>query len=126
MKLLKWSTAIILAVVIGIYLDKQPKPDIEFNKSQWLQNIDFSFNHRNQMIQDLMTNRLNKGMSYDSVISLLGEQTNIRTIKKNTIHYTIYSEYNLTEDELVGEHKLVIYFTPDSVVSNFKITRWQK
>ena len=63
---------------------------MEFEKSKWNERFDGFYKYRENMVQDLMGNYLEKGMELKRVIELLGEPENYQNKKENEklIKYT--------------------------------------
>jgi hypothetical protein len=84
---------------------------IKFNSKQW-KYIDGTYNHRDQMVNDLMDNVLFIGMKNKEVEKLLGKPNEIKFNNKAT--YEIYYDFHREERRV-----LKIYFSKDSTISKF-------
>ncbi|PJE45185.1 MAG: hypothetical protein CUR32_01285 [Flavobacterium sp.] len=95
-----------------------------FDKSKWSQKIDGFYQYREEMVEDLMSNHLRKGMSYKELQNLLGEPENYTDLEENTIAYGIMEDYGWNIDP-VETKTLRIELTKDSLVSGYKIIHWK-
>lgn len=83
---MKITDLIFIAVfMIGLFSCKQT--EIKFDKELWSKSTDGFYIYREKMIDDLMANKLEKGMSYKSVIDLLGKPANFGNMDSNSIGY---------------------------------------
>lgn len=98
--------------------------EVEFDKSKWNQKADGFYSHREEMVEDLMSNHLRKGMSYSEIKNLLGEPKNYSDLEENTIAYGIMEDYGWNIDP-VETKTLRIELTKDSLVSDYKILHWK-
>tara|TARA_Y100000034_G_scaffold132010_1_gene194011 strand:+ start:4947 stop:5345 length:399 start_codon:yes stop_codon:yes gene_type:complete len=97
---------------------------MEFEKSKWNERFDGFYEYRENMVQDLMENHLEKGMEFKRVIELLGEPGNYQNKKENEITYEIMVDYGWNIDPMEGK-ELYIEFDKDSTVTNFKLKHWK-
>jgi hypothetical protein len=120
---MKIKDLIIIAVfLIGLYSCKQT--EITFDKELWSKTVDGFYEHREQMVKDLMENRLNKGLAYHSVIDLLGKSANFANLDSNTIGYEVFVDYGWSIDP-VETKTLLISFSSDSTIRVFKLKHWK-
>lgn len=98
---------------------------IEFEKSGWSQRSDFTYTFRESMVEDLMENHLEAGMTYEQVTDLLGEPETLSHSEENTIGYTIMEDYGWDIDP-VERKSLMIQLTADSLVQDFRVSHWKK
>lgn len=77
------------------------------------------------MVNDLMMNYLHKGMRYNEVISLMGQPGNFKDMKENSVCYEIMTYYGLDIDPVENKN-LIIEFSNDSTLTDFKLTHWKK
>ncbi len=98
---------------------------LEFEKSKWSENVDGFYKYRESMEKDLMENHLKKGMTYQQLTDLIGEPENFANLEPNTIGYTLVEDYGWDIDP-VETKTLMIEFTTDSLVRDFKIDHWKK
>ncbi len=97
---------------------------MEFEKYKWNERFDGFYEYRENMVQDLMENHLEKGMEFKRVIELLGEPGNYQNKKENEITYEIMVDYGWNIDPMEGK-ELYIEFDKDSTVTNFKLKHWK-
>ncbi len=96
---------------------------MEFEKSKWNKSLDGFYEYRENMIQDVMENRLKKGMKLNKVIELLGEPRNYQN-KNNHEIYEIMVNYGLNIDPMEGK-ELHIEFDKDSTIIDYKLKYWK-
>ena len=97
---------------------------MEFEQSKWNKSFDGFYEYRENMVQDLMENHLEKGMEFKKVIELLGEPGNYQNKKENEITYEIMVDYGWNIDPMEGK-ELYIEFDKDSTVTDFKLKHWK-
>lgn len=100
------------------------KKEIAFNKDSWNIKGDIFYRNRAIMANDLLNNHLKSGMKYSQVICLLGNPENFQDIETNQIVYEISTDYGNDIDPIRGKN-LIINFSKDSLVTNFKIENWK-
>lgn len=98
--------------------------DTVFDKAKWSQKIDGFYQYRDEIVEDLISNHLRKGMSYKELQNLLGEPENYTDLEENTIAYGIMEDYGWNIDP-VETKTLRIELTEDSLVSGYKIIHWK-
>ena len=98
--------------------------EMEFDKSKWNERFDGFYEYRENMVQDLMENHLEKGMKFKKVIELLGEPGNYQNKKEHEITYEIMVDYGWNIDPMEGK-ELYIEFDKDSTVTDFKLKHWK-
>ena len=96
----------------------------EFDQSKWNEVFDGYYEYRELMVQDLITNHLQKGMSYKKVIDLLGEPNYNSLNKSNEIMYEIMVDYHWNIDPTEGKD-LYIKFDKDSILINTRLKHWE-
>lgn len=99
--------------------------DEKFDKTAWNKRTDMFYDNRNKMIDDLMENHLQKGMTLKSVIEMLGNHDNYSDLDSNTIGYEIYVDYGWDIDP-VETKTLLIEFSKDSTITGFRLKHWKK
>ncbi len=114
---------ILLTLLAGLVSCKQT--EMAFDKELWSMSIDGFYEHRDKMTSDLLENRLNIGMTYQSVIDLLGKPANFANLDSNTIGYEVFVDYGWDIDP-VETKTLIINFSSDSVISDMKLKHWKK
>lgn len=62
---------------------------MKFDKEKWNEKDDIFYAYREKMVSNLMTNHLKKGMTYNEVLSLLGNSENIQNETPNAVAYEI-------------------------------------
>jgi outer membrane protein assembly factor BamE (lipoprotein component of BamABCDE complex) len=118
------NNKIFLLIVITL-LSSCGVKDMEFEKSKWNERFDGFYEYRENMVQDLMENHLEKGMELKNVVKLLGEPGNYHNKEENEIIYEIMVDYGWNIDPMEGK-ELHIEFDKDSIVTNFRIEHWGK
>ncbi len=114
----------ILTIITLIQLSSCGVKEMEFEKSKWNERFDGFYEYRENMVQDLMENHLEKGMELKRVIELLGEPGNYQNKKENEITYEIMVDYGWNIDPMEGK-ELYIEFDKDSTVTDFKLKHWK-
>ena len=114
----------ILLLIIITQLSGCGIKEMEFDKSKWNERFDGFYEYRENMVQDLMENHLEKGMEFKKVIELLGEPGNYQNKKENEITYEIMVDYGWNIDPIEGK-ELYIEFDKDSMVTDFKLKHWK-
>lgn len=97
---------------------------MEFDKSKWNERFDGFYEYRENMVQDLMENHLEKGMELKKVVELLGEPGNYHNKEENEIIYEIMVDYGWNIDPMEGK-ELHIEFDKDSMITNYKLDHWK-
>ena len=97
---------------------------MEFEKSKWNERFDGFYEYRENMVQDLMENHLQKGMDLKKVVKLLGEPDNSQNRRENEIIYEIMVDYGWNIDPMKGK-ELYIEFDKDSIITNYRIEHWE-
>lgn len=98
--------------------------EMKFDKSKWNERFDGFYEYRENMVQDLMENHLEKGMELKKVVELLGEPGNYHNKKENEIIYEIMVDYGWNIDPMEGK-ELYIEFNKDSIITDFKLEHWK-
>ena len=98
--------------------------ETNFDKTKWNKRIDGFYLYRENMVQDLMKNHLEKEMKLSKVIDLLGKPENYQNKRDNEITYEIMVDYGRNIDPKEGK-ELYIEFDKDSTVTNFKLKHWK-
>ncbi|TAJ13470.1 hypothetical protein DMA11_08630 [Marinilabiliaceae bacterium JC017] len=122
MEKLKLSIVITL-LLIGLVACKQRNE--KFDKRLWSERTDMFYDHREKMVVDLMENYLQKGMTYSTLIELIGEPENYAHIDSNTIGYEIMVDYGWNIDP-IEEKTLLIELSNDSTIVDFRLKSWKK
>jgi hypothetical protein len=97
--------------------------DIAFDEEKWKYESDGVYIYRDKMIDDLMENKRLDGLTYDSLVNLLGPSDNYVDLKKNELGYTVIEDYGWDIDPVYVK-QLRIKFSPDSVVTDYEI--WER
>lgn len=97
---------------------------MEFDKSKWNERFDGFYEYRENMVQDLMENHLEKGMELKKVFELLGEPGNYQNQEEKEIIYEIMEDYGWNIDPMETK-ELYIKFDKDSIVTQFKLKHWK-
>lgn len=101
----------------------------KFSKTEWNQWVDFPVNiERDKMVDDLTANYLNKPLSYNEVVDLLGDPGKINKIDSTQfyISYMVYIEYEFLGIDETEIKFLNIYFDQDSIIKSTKRDAWKK
>jgi hypothetical protein len=98
--------------------------EMKFDPNTWNAKNDIFYANREKMVHDLMKNHLEKGMTYDEVISLLGPHENYSDIPALTIGYEISVDYGWDIDPQKGKN-LYIEFSKDSLLKEFRLEKWK-
>jgi hypothetical protein len=98
--------------------------ELKFDKATWNKRIDFFYENREKMVDDLIENHLHKGMPYKELIELLGPSGNYSNLKPNSIGYEISVFYGHDIDP-IRSTVLVFNLSKDSIVQDFKIEKWK-
>ena len=98
--------------------------EMKLDKSKWNERFDGIYENRENMVNDLIENHLNKGMSYKNIIDLLGEPGNYADLKPNEIVYEIMVDYGWNIDPMEGKD-LYLEFGKDSTLTNSRLEHWE-
>jgi len=109
-------------ILLSFFSCKQQK---KFNQIQWKTRDDIVNNHREQMIQDIQTNYLKKGMKLSEVEKLLGEIDLSDEADSIQLQYEIFVDYGFDIDPFETK-TFVINFKTDSTLINSYIYHWKK
>ncbi|SHF14020.1 hypothetical protein [Dysgonomonas macrotermitis] len=102
------------------------KQNRKFTKDEWLKEVDFPVNNeRNKMVDDLLNNYLNKPLSYQEVLGLLGEPFNKDSLSFS-VSYITYIEYEWLGIDESQINYLDISFGQDSILKEAKARIWNK
>ena len=118
---MKWLIIIYCICFLSACGNKQ----LDFEKSRWNESVDGFYKFRESMANDLMENHLEKGMTYQQLIDLIGEPENLGNLKENIIGYTLMEDYGWDIDPIETK-TLLIELTADSLVQDFKKVHWKK
>lgn len=97
----------------------------KFNKSRWNDRIDGFYTNREQMVNDVIKNHLQKGMSYGKILNLLGEPENYTNAESNTMQYNIMVDFGWDVDPIETK-TLILRISNDSTYLGYKIEHWKK
>jgi hypothetical protein len=98
--------------------------DVRFNKISWNEKNDGFYTNRKEMVNDLISNHLHKGMSYEELVEKLGTPENYSEMDANTIAYAIVEDYGWDIDPV--ETKILrIKLSKDSLVEDYEIIHWK-
>ena len=98
--------------------------EVKFNKTSWNERIDGFYLNREEMVNDLVSNHLHKGMSYTELVETLGRPENYSDMETNTVAYGIMEDYGWNIDP-VETKTLRIKLSKDSLVESYKIVHWK-
>lgn len=99
--------------------------EMKFDKQKWNKESDGFYEHREDMVNDLLENHLIKGMTYWQLTDLIGIPENYSNLDSNTIAYCIMENYGWDIDPIETK-TLMIVLTNDSLVKNYKVEHWKK
>lgn len=102
--------------------------DKKFNSEEWQAIDGNNFSElREPIVNDLIKNQLKKGLKYDQVIKLLGNPDIDSETKLISIGYYLTYEIPIWSlgPEPSGGKQLLIAFSADSTVTDYKITKWK-
>jgi len=116
---MKISFLIFIVIIASCQSRQRP-----FSIEDWNYKEDIIYAKRKFLVDDLISNRIYKGLSYNSVINLLGEPENY-TGTENTIEYEIEEIYGSDIDPIKGSY-LAITFNPDSTVIAVEQVKWER
>ena len=114
----------ILTIITLIQLSSCGVKEMEFEKSKWNERFDGFYEYRENMVQDIMENHLEKGMELKKVVELLGEPDNSQNRRENEIIYEIMVDYGWNIDPMEGK-ELYIEFDKDSTITDYRIEHWE-
>ena len=97
---------------------------MKFDRQQWNERSDLFYKNREAMVNDLIENHLQKGMTYNEVKELLGQPENYGNMKPNTFGYEIMVDYGWNIDPVEGK-TLLFEISNDSVVINYHLNHWE-
>lgn len=116
---------IALTVITSILMVACGHREIKFDAQKWTKEIDGFYEYRENMVNDLIENHLNKGMTYTEMTNLIGEPEKYGEPEKNIVAYGIMEDYGWDIDP-VETKVLFIEFTNDSLIKNIEIKHWKK
>lgn len=95
-----------------------------FDKEKWLEQEDWDYPRRDNMIDDLIKNHKLKGLSYKQMVELLGDpQGNARD--SIGVYYRIVEDFGSDIDPVYSKN-LSIEFNKDSIINKVTIEEWKK
>jgi len=98
--------------------------NVPFDKEKWLEQEDWDYPRRDNMIDDLIKNRKLKGLTYKQMIELLGDpQGNAQD--SIGVYYQIVEDFGSDIDPVYTKN-LSIEFNKDSIINKVKIEEWKK
>ena len=114
----------IILVIWTILLISCQDKHVPFNKTGWTESVDAKPCPplREQMVDDLLSNHLIKGLTYRQIISKLGPSDNHENTKPDILRYEISNEY--TNGDIVHITALDFNFTKDSVITSWDIVKF--
>lgn len=80
--------------------------------------------NRESMVKDLMESYLHKGMNYQELTKLIGLPEDYDNMEPNTFGYEIMVDYGWNIDPVEGK-TLLINFSPDSIIIDYKLEYWK-
>lgn len=94
---------------------------IKFDSKKWKIEEDLEFYpYREEMLNDIIDNKLFIGMSYTEAIDSLGKPNNYGNSDSTKLYYTIVVDYGKNIDPVYTKH-LVLKMNQDSIISEMKI-----
>lgn len=118
--MLKLKTSFLLFVIIIAFCQIEQR---NFSINDWNYQEDIFYTKRKYLVQDLINNRIYKGMPYDSIVDLLGHPENY-VGTENTIEYEIEEYYGSDIDPIKGSY-IAISLNPDSIVTAVELVKWK-
>ncbi|WAC02144.1 hypothetical protein N7U66_04690 [Lacinutrix neustonica] len=121
---MKISNLYFIFLIIMFFSSCDDKKE-KFNQEKWdnyKSGIGVEENRLN-MVDDLIKNYIQKGMTYKELTNLIGQPENYANLEKNTIGYELIVDYGWDIDP-VEDAKLLIEISQDSIVTKFKIEYW--
>ncbi len=94
------------------------QPDLDFDKTRWLEEVDGYYPRREAMLEDLTTNHKLKGLTYSELVELLGKP--MITDNLNVLSYDVVTDFG-TDIDPVYNKDLMFILNSDSIVMSFKI-----
>lgn len=99
---------------------------LKFDRENWLVKTDLNqYPYRESMLPDLVNNQKLQGKRYSDIISMLGTPEAGLVERPREMYYLI-TPGNTAGFDPVSPKYLVIYLTPDSTVTNYKVVQWMK
>lgn len=111
---------ILFAILLIISCDDK---QMMFSIEAWNYKEDTFFVKRKYLIQDLMNNKLSKGMSFNSGVQLLGAPSDYNNTPES-IEYEIEEKYGWNIDPVRGSY-LAITIDKDSIVKAVELVKWK-
>ena len=99
--------------------------DIAFDEEKWKYESDGAYIYRDKMIDDLMENKRLHGLTYDSLVNLLGPSENYVDLRENELAYTVIEDYGWDIDPVYVK-QLRVKLSPDSIVTDYEILEWKR
>ncbi len=114
-----------LIILVLIYLFACKSRNQKFDQALWNKRTDMFYEYRDKMINDLMKNHLQKGMRYKMVNDMLGKPENYSDLDSNMIGYEVFVDYGWDIDPIETK-TLLIGFSKDSTITEFRLEHWEK
>lgn len=113
-----------IAIIASISLLGSCGPEqMPFDPAGWNEPIDMGYKYRTRMLNDLVENYLQEGMTKTQAIQLMGPPLRNSKSDLNVMRYEIEEEYGMRIDPVHGS-TLVLTLENDSVVVNVEIVDW--
>ena len=94
----------------------------KFNKKLWNERADIgNYPNRKTMIDDLIKNKVLKGLTYEQIADSLGTPDDM---VNDTLYYNIDLDYGSDIDPVYGRD-LLVYINRDCKVTGFKVKEWK-
>lgn len=120
---MKFKYLLIISLLICIFSiscknKKVENEQLKFDKVRWSVKQDEAYPYRNNMLKDFIDNYTIKGLSYNQIISMLGQPDRI---ENGHLYYSVYKKYLGNFPVPLNTKTLVVKLTKDSTVEWRKI-----
>lgn len=117
---MKIKTKVLISLLITISTSCTKKE--KFDKDKWDDKVDITYENREAMVHDLITNYKLVGLTFYELVELLGSPENVANVDSNKVYYTIVEEYGWNIDPIRVEY-LVFEMNEDSIITAFEIEK---